>query len=281
VPVAAVLERAGIRPGAIEVLFEGADRGSEADHPAPMNFARSLPLPKALDRDTLLVLRMNGERLTTDHGAPVRLFVPGWYGVASVKWLSRIEVLDRPYRGYFQSVKYTVQRRGGDGRLDPVVVGPMEIKSEIVRPSEGEALGMGTNRIFGVAWAGEEAVERVEVSTDGGQTWAPADLMSQPARYCWALWEYLWEVAEPGEFQLLSRAISSSGRVQPVEHDPLNGGYQIHHSRPRQVGVAAGQRAVAGHADLTTLLYDMNAFAEESARLPLDVELEFSGGAGI
>jgi DMSO/TMAO reductase YedYZ molybdopterin-dependent catalytic subunit len=262
-------------------LFEGADRGSEADHPAPMNFARSLPLTKALDRDTLLVLRMNGERLTTDHGAPVRLFVPGWYGVASVKWLSRIEVLDRPYSGYFQSVKYTMQRRDSDGRLAPVVVGPMEIKSEIVRPLEGEALGMGTNRIFGLAWAGEEAVERVEVSTDGGQTWAPADLLSQPARYCWALWEYLWEVAEPDEYQLLSRAISSSGRVQPVEHDPLNGGYLIHHSRPRLVSVATGQRAVAGHADLTTLLYDMNAFAEESARLPLDVELEFSGGAGI
>jgi DMSO/TMAO reductase YedYZ molybdopterin-dependent catalytic subunit len=281
VPVSAVLERAGVRPGAVEVLFEGADRGSESDHPELMNFARSLPMTKALDRDTLLVLRMNGELLTTDHGAPVRLFVPGWYGVASVKWLSRIDVLDRSFHGYYQSVKYTVQRRDTAGRVETVVVGPMELKSEIVRPGDDEALGVGTNRIFGIAWAGEEAIDRVEVSTDGGQTWAPADLLSQPARYCWALWEYLWEVAEPGEYTLLSRAISTSGVVQPVEHDPLNGGYLIHHSRPRQVQIASGQRAVASHADLSTLLYDMNAFAEESARLPLDVELEFIGGAGI
>src|SRR4029077_2207116 len=116
VPLRFVLEKAGVQPGAIEVLFEGADRGSESDHPEPMNFARSLPLAKARDRDTLLVLRMNGEPLTVDHGAPVRLFVPGWYGVASVKWLSRIEVLDRPFRGYFQSVKYTVQRRRKAGQ---------------------------------------------------------------------------------------------------------------------------------------------------------------------
>jgi DMSO/TMAO reductase YedYZ molybdopterin-dependent catalytic subunit len=281
VPVSAVLERAGLRPGAVEVLFQGADQGSEADHPEPMHFARSLPLHKAMDRDTLLVLRMNGEPLTADHGAPVRLFVPGWYGVASVKWLARVEVLDGPFHGYYQTVKYTVQRRDSSGRAEPVVVGPMEVKSEVVRPGDGETVGVGTNRLFGIAWAGEEAVGRVEVSTDGGQTWAPADLLTEPARYCWALWEYLWEVAEPGEYTLLTRGISTSGRVQPIEHDPLNGGYLIHHSRPRQVQVAGGQRAVAAHADLSTLLYDMNAFAEESARLPLDVELEFSGGAGI
>jgi hypothetical protein len=88
-------------------------------------------------------------------------------------------------------------------------------------------------------------------------------------------------VVDPGDHTLLSRAISASGRVQPVEHDPLNGGYLIHHSRPRRVHVSVGQRVAAAHADLSTLLYDMNAFAEESARLPLDVELEFSGGAGI
>jgi DMSO/TMAO reductase YedYZ molybdopterin-dependent catalytic subunit len=281
VPLSAVLDQAGVRPGAVEVLFEGADRGSESDHPEPMNFARSLPLAKARDRDTLLVLRMNGEPLTADHGAPLRLFVPGWYGVASVKWLSRIEVLDRPFRGYFQNNKYTVRRADTTGQVESVVVGPMEVKSEIIRPQEGEVLGVGTNRLFGIAWAGEEAVNRVEISTDGGASWAPADLLSQPGPYCWALWEYLWEVAESGPYTLLARAISASGRVQPAEHDPLNGGYLIHHSRPRHIQIADTQRAVAARADLSTLMYDMNAFAEESARLPLDVELEFSGGAGI
>lgn len=281
VPVRAVLERAGLRRGAVEVLFEGADRGAESDHPEPMHFARSLPLDKALDRDTLLVLRMNGEPLTADHGAPVRLFVPGWYGVASVKWLARAEVLARPFRGYYQSVKYTVRRRDSAGATAAEIVGPMEVKSEIVRPREDETLGVGTNRLFGIAWAGEEAVDRVEVSTDGGRTWGAATLLGEPARYCWALWEYLWEVAEPGDYELLSRAVSTGGRAQPMAHDPLNGGYLIHHSRPRPVRIVGGQRMAAAHTDLSTLLYDMNAYAEESARLPLDVTLEFSGGAGI
>jgi DMSO/TMAO reductase YedYZ molybdopterin-dependent catalytic subunit len=282
VPVRDVLERAGIQPDSVEVLFQGADRGSEADHPETMAFARSLPMSKALDRDTLLVLRMNGELLTPNHGAPVRLFVPGWYGVASVKWLERIEVLNVPFHGYYQSVKYTVQRRSASGGLETVVVGPMEVKAEIVRPAEGAALRVGTNRVFGVAWAGEDAVAAVEVSTDGGQSWLRADLLSAPAKYCWTLWEYLWEVAAEGDYSLLVRAISSVGRVQPVEHDPLNGGYLIHHSRSRNVRVEAGwRRAAARHADEATLMYDMNAYAEENMRVPLDVELELIGGAGI
>ncbi len=224
---------------------------------------------------------MNGERLSASHGQPVRLFVPGWYGVASVKWLHCIEVLDRPYHGYYQSVKYTVQRRNAAGQLETVVVGPMAVKAEIIRPAEGSTLGIGTNRVFGIAWAGEEAVGAVEVSTDGGQSWGPADILGTPAPYCWSLWEYLWEVAQPGNYVLLSRATSAGGKVQPVSHDPLNGGYLIHHSRPLAVRITTAQVARAGHADLAALVYDMNSFAEENVRLPLDVELEFSGGAGI
>src|SRR5438552_2708088 len=166
VPLRLVLERAGIKSGAVEVLFEGADRGSEADHPEPMHFARSLPLAKALDPDTLLALRMNGEPLEPAHGFPIRLFVPGWYGVASVKWLRRIAVLDESFQGYYQSTKYTVQRASARG-TEAVIVGPMQVKSEIIRPAAGEVLGRGTNRLFGVAWAGEAAIARVEVSTDG------------------------------------------------------------------------------------------------------------------
>src|SRR5215831_7300596 len=111
VPLRLVLQRAGVRQQAVEALFEGADWGSEPDHPAPMHFARSLPLSKAFDPDTLLVLRMNGELLDPNHGYPLRLFVPGWYGVASVKWLQRIAVVNAPFLGYFQTVKYTYQRK--------------------------------------------------------------------------------------------------------------------------------------------------------------------------
>src|SRR5205085_3870663 len=140
----------------------------------------------------------------------------------SVKWLTRIEVIDRPFHGYYQSKKYVIQRRNNKG-IETVPVGPMAVKSEILRPGPDAVLGMGTNRLFGVAWAGEEAVQRVEISTDGGASWASADLLSQPGPYGWALWEYLWEVAAPGPCTLLARAISVSGRVQPAEHDPLNG----------------------------------------------------------
>jgi len=280
VPLSLVLQRVGIKRDAVEVLFEGTDQGCEPDHPEPMHFARSLPLAKALDPDTLLATRMNGELLDANHGYPLRLFVPGWYGVASVKWLRRIEVLSHPFHGYFQSKKYTIQRPTPRGE-ETVVVGPMLVKSEIVRPRAGETLKLGTNRLFGVAWAGQEAVARVEVSTDNGQTWSDADLIGLRAPYSWALWEYLWEVSEPGSYALLTRATSASGQVQPADHDPMHGGYQIHFSRPTEVRVAGTLRGYDDRGDVDTLLYDMNAYAEENSRLPLDVTLEFVGGEGI
>src|SRR5262249_282493 len=153
-----------------------ADVGTEHDHPGPLAFARSLPLEKALHPDTLLAFRMNGETLDPIHGYPLRLFVPGWYGVASVKWLRRIEVINEPFRGYFQSVKYTVQRKTERG-IETEIVGPMMPKSEMIRPRAGDVLGTGANRVFGVAWAGEDSVSRVEVSVDAGATWMSATLM--------------------------------------------------------------------------------------------------------
>jgi DMSO/TMAO reductase YedYZ molybdopterin-dependent catalytic subunit len=231
VPLRTVLEKAGLKPQAAEVLCEGADRGTEPDHPEPMDFARSLPLDKALDPDTLLVYRMNGEPLEPNHGFPLRLVVPAWYGVASVKWLKRIAVIDHPFKGYFQTKKYTVQRKTANG-LETVVVGPLPLKSDIFRPQHGESLRAGRQRIYGAAWAGAEEVARVEVSTDGGRAWAPATLVGPKAAYSWTLWEYFWDAAQAGKYTILSRAIAKSGRVQPMSHDPLNGGYLIHHSRP-------------------------------------------------
>jgi hypothetical protein len=244
-----------------------------------MHFERSLPLPKALHPDTLLATRMNGEPLDAIHGHPLRLFVPGWYGVASVKWLQRIEVIDKPFRGYFQSVKYTVQRRAERG-LETEVVGPMMPKSEVIRPRPDDVLSVGGNRVFGVAWAGEDQVSRVQVSTDGGATWRNATLLGLQAGYSWTMWEYLWEAESPGEHTILVRATSAQGRTQPGAHDPLNGGYRIHHPRPVVVRVGAGRRVVA-QSDIDTILYDMNAYAEENQRWPLDVEMAFSAGEGI
>jgi DMSO/TMAO reductase YedYZ molybdopterin-dependent catalytic subunit len=279
VPLKLVLEKSGLLGDALEVLFEGADVGTEPDHPEPMPFARSLPLAKALDPDTLLATRMNGEFLEPLHGYPLRLFVPGWYGVASVKWLRRIEVVNKPFRGYFQSVKYTIERKTERG-IETEIVGPMMPKSEIIRPRPGEELGPGANRLFGVAWAGDDSVKTVEVSTDGGATWGDASLIGPQAAYSWTMWEYLWEAGSPGEHTILVRATSSRGRVQPAEHDSLSGGYLIHHSRPLCVTVAAIPLA-AEYTHAQSIMYDMNAFAEENMRLPLDVELEFSLGEGI
>jgi DMSO/TMAO reductase YedYZ molybdopterin-dependent catalytic subunit len=279
VPLAVMLQRAGLEADACEVLFEGADVGTEPDHPEAMHFERSLPLSKALHPDTLLAYRMNGELLDAAHGHPLRLFVPGWYGVASVKWLQRVEVINRPFRGYFQSVKYTVRRRTERG-LETEVVGPMVPKAEVIRPRPNDVLGVGGNRVFGVAWAGEDAVSQVQVSTDGGARWHDATLLGPQARYSWTLWEYLWEAESLGEHTILVRATSAQGRTQPEAHDPLNGGYLIHHTRPVCVRVAAGRRA-ADAADAHTILYDMNAYAEENRQRPLDVEMEFSAGEGI
>lgn len=280
VPLRLVLRESGLRPAALEVVCEGHDTGTESDHPAPMAFARGLPVENALHPDTLLVTRMNGELLTPEHGYPVRLLVPGWYGVASVKWLRRIEVNDRPFRGYYQTVKYTVQRHTPGG-IETVVVGPMTVKSELIRPHAGEILGVGTNRLFGVAWAGPEGVARVEVSTDGGATWTDADLIGPRAPYSWTMWEHLWEVGRAGDYLLGVRAVSASGAVQPAEHATLYGGYLIHHYRLRPFRVEARRRVQDEPADASLLQYDMDAFAEENTRFPLDVDLQFAGGEGI
>jgi hypothetical protein len=267
----------------LEIVFEAHDRGSEADHPEPMNFARSLPLDKAMHPDTLLVYRMNGELLEPTHGFPLRLLVPGWYGVASVKWLRGIEAVDKPFKGYYQTVKYTIQRQTGRGK-DTIVVGPMPVKSEIIRPRDGEVLGIGTNRLFGIAWGGPDAVARVEISVDGGSTWSEAELIGPRAAYSWTMWEFLWEVADPGDYTVLTRATATGGQVQPACHDPLNGGYQIHFSRPRTVRIERSRRIVDQRSTsemVQYVQYDMNAFAEENMRYPLDVALEFAGGEGI
>jgi DMSO/TMAO reductase YedYZ molybdopterin-dependent catalytic subunit len=280
VPLRALLEECGLKSEATEIIFEGADRGSESDHPEPMHFARSLPIAKAMHADTLLALRMNGETIEPAHGFPVRLFVPGWYGVASVKWLTRLAAVDQVFNGYFQTKKYTYQRKTPNG-LETVVVGPMRVKSEIIRPRLDDTVGVGTNRVFGVAWAGEEPVASVDVSTDDGRTWNAAQLVGPKAAYSWTMWEYLWEVATPGDYSLLARATSWSGQVQPASYDALNSSYMIHFSRPIRVHVEVSRKAVAQIGDPNAYLYDMNAYAEENKRLPLDAELEFAVGAGI
>lgn len=279
-PVSQLLEAAGVRPDALEVVFAGADKGKEADHPQTMAFARSLPLDKALHPDTLLATRMNGEPLEPAHGWPLRLIVPGWYGVASVKWLSRIQVSDKPFNGYYQTVKYTVERRTGRGVMTEVV-GEMLPKSEILKPDHGAELGIGQNLVVGLAWAGPHAVEAVEVSFDGGKSWRRAELVGPRAPYSWTLWEYLWHPEQQGEYEVLSRTISAGGQVQPTRHDPLNGGYHINFSRPVRVEVMPTWGGEAQDVGEEALRRTVAAAAEERSKAPLDIDMTFTGGDGI
>ncbi len=269
-----LLEPAGIKASATEIIFEGADRGEEGGK--TMNFSRSLPLAKALHPDTLVALRMNGEALEPNHGAPLRLFVPGWYGVASVKWLRTMRVTDQPYQGYFQTTKYSIIR---GGRRQPL--GPGSVKSEVLSPAAGAQVGAGTVRIAGVAWAGEAGVSRVDVSTDGGRTWHAAHLTGIDQPYSWRQWEALWTVTAPGDYEIVTRAHSSRGETQPIEYDRDNLGYLINVVRPVRVRVKAGDGAADDFADPGTWSVYMEAYAEENRRRPLDVQLAFTAGDGI
>jgi len=240
VPLKALLQRAGLRSGATDVVFEGADQGEVADLAGPIHFARAVPLEKA-QRDVLLAHRMNGAELPVSHGFPLRAVVPGWYGVSSVKWLTRIVVTDQPFRGFFQSVDYTYWDRPYGVPIQRPIT-ELSVKAQIARPVGQEVVPAGKPyRIFGAAWTGEADVERVEVSTDGGRIWSAAHLTGKPTRHAWRLWEYDWNVpARGGRYSLLARAIDTKGRQQPTERSRDLRNYMISHLLPTEVEVRAG-----------------------------------------
>jgi DMSO/TMAO reductase YedYZ molybdopterin-dependent catalytic subunit len=240
VPLVAVLNRAGVRKDAVDVVLEGADRGEPKNEPkpaGPMAFARSIPLAKALKPEVLLAHRMNGQPLAPAHGYPVRAVVSGWYGMASVKWLNRITVTERPFHGYDQTIDYAVwDRRDGVPSLAPIT--EIEVKSSIARPAAGETLPAGKDfRVHGAAWAGVAEVTKVEVSTDGGSSWAAARLTGKAVPYSWRLWDYSWKAPSAGRHVLMARATDSQGRTQPMRRDPDRRNYVINHVFPVPVTV--------------------------------------------
>ena len=241
VPLGAVLQRAGVDPNAVEVIFEGADMGEIKDPPKPtgaIHFARSLPLSHALLPGVLLAHHMNGEPLPVSHGFPLRLVVPGWYGMASVKWLTRIIVTPQPFNGHFQSVDYATWQRPY-GIPTRVALTEMQIKSEIARPDMREVIKAGSvYRVFGAAWTGDSDIARVEVSADSGSTWQNAQLTGAPARHAWRFWEYKWAVpTRAGRYTLLSRATDARGNVQSMQRQPDLENYVINYALPIDVDV--------------------------------------------
>lgn len=220
VPLAALLGRAGVKPGAIEVRFTGLDSGRYKATGERVHFERSLPLGKALDRETLLAWSMNGEPVPHEHGGPLRLVVPGWYAMASVKWLGRVEVRSRPFRGPFQVRDYVyLPAPGAYDQAVPVTVG--KVNSAITYPADGSAVKPGRLVIRGLAWSGAAPVTGVAVSLDGGSTWEPAELAGPEAPHAWRQWHREIEGLRPGEYRILARARDAEGREQP-ERAPWN-----------------------------------------------------------
>jgi DMSO/TMAO reductase YedYZ molybdopterin-dependent catalytic subunit len=232
VPLSILLDRAGVNSGAGEVILEGADGGKLEDPKSPVGesrFARSIPLTKARE-DVLLAYKMNEVDLPAQHGFPLRAIVPGWYAMASIKWLERIIVTNKPFTGYYQTLDYAYWKRRGE-IAELVPLSEIAIKAEIARPAAGEIISANSKvRIHGAAWTSDGEITKVEVSTDGGSAWSEASLIGAAKRNAWRLWEFDWKTpSKPGKQKLIARATDSHGRTQPIERDPDRGTYMINH----------------------------------------------------
>jgi sulfite oxidase len=211
-----VLERAGVKPIGKHVMFRGLD---EVPGKVPP-FVRSIPIEKATDADTLIATHLNGAPLPKHNGFPARALVPGWIGAASCKWLTEIQVIEKEFEGNFMNPGYRMPNNPvKPGEIvkaeDTHPVTALNVKSLIVSPADGSTLRSGILNLRGVAWAGEADVVKVEISTDDGASWQPAQFGPEKAHYAWQLWSFKWKAPKPGEYTIASRATDSQGRTQP------------------------------------------------------------------
>jgi DMSO/TMAO reductase YedYZ molybdopterin-dependent catalytic subunit len=220
VPLVEVLDRAGVLPTAEEAIFRGEDHGVIEGRTGPMHFERSLPIDLAREGEPLLAYAMNGDALPLQHGYPVRLIVPNWYGVASVKWLRAIEIVDHPFDGYFQTEKYMYEVDGAPGQ--PVRL--QRVRALITDPRDGEEVRSGEIVVRGVAWSGAAAIAHVAVNINDG-AWQDARLVGERHRHSWQWWELLTHLDQPGEISIRARATDLAGRTQPDTPDWNRFGY--------------------------------------------------------
>ena len=221
--LADVLTRAGIKRGACEVIFAGADRGTVDGVPHPIRFERSLTVQDALESGALLAYAMNGQPLPVRHGYPLRLVVPGWYAVASVKWLTDIRVVAERFDGFFQDKDYVYEwNRAGASVREPVRL--QQVRALITRPATGQELSCGGVIVRGVAWSGAAPIARVEVSVADGP-WQKARLVGSPSAHGWQQWEFLASGLRPGEVRIRARASDLAGRSQPEQPEWNRRGY--------------------------------------------------------
>ena len=217
------LDLAGILKEAQEIVFKGADSGIPYEGKPPSPYARSLPLDEAMHHEVLLAYEMNGEPLPEDHGYPLRLIVPGWYGMASVKWLTRITLIDHPYEGFFQKERYVLDT--GDGLASPLT--HMLVKSLFTRPRHGQVFEPSAQEVAGLAWSGTARVAAVEISDDFGETWKTAKLTGMAHEHTWQQWTAEWTPRGSGHHTLMVRARDEDGNVQPMENRWNRLGYAV------------------------------------------------------
>lgn len=223
-----LLEKVGVSSAARHVAFEGFDKPLGK---AQIKFIRSIPLEKAMS-STLLAYEMNGEPLPLKHGFPLRALALGWTGANCVKWLNKITLLEEPYEGFYMDKVYRIHQPDQDPKSGEYVTG-ISIKSIITQPEPEAKLSPGKVTVLGAAYAGEVDIEKVEVSTDGGESWHPADFIGPHEQYAWRQWQYIWQVDKAGLYTILSRATDRNGEQQPMQaswnkHGYNNNGVEEH-----------------------------------------------------
>jgi DMSO/TMAO reductase YedYZ molybdopterin-dependent catalytic subunit len=229
VPLATVLDQAGVEDDAVDVVGTGYDAD---DKGTP--FQRGLPIDVARSGEVILAYLMNVQPLTSANGAPVRLIVPRWAGIASVKWLARLEVINERFTGYYNAQRYIFV--DAEGKTTGIVR-EMPVKSIMAWPGEGDHVSNLRQTLFGFAWSGYAQIQRVDVSTDEGKSWAPARLTPGEGPLAWTRWEFDWTPSGHGEARIAVRATDAKGNVQP-ERAPWNKfGYQMNAILTRTVRV--------------------------------------------
>lgn len=219
-PLAPLLREAGLSADAIDIAFTGADHGVERG--VEQDYARALSRADALRDEVLLAYDMNGAPLPPQHGFPLRLVVPGWYGMAQVKWLTRIDVLEHAFAGYQNEIAYRLTTDPDDPGEPVTRIRPRALMTPPGWPdfmSRARFARPGRHLIEGRAWSGQAAITGVDISTDGAATWQPATLGAASAhQWAWRSWSYDWD-ATPGQYDLIARATDADGATQPLDQD--------------------------------------------------------------
>ena len=221
-PLKSLLDLLETPANTVEVLFTGADSG-EVETGESTPYARSLPIDIAVHPDVMLVWAMNDEPLPSNHGYPLRLLVPGWYGMASVKWLQQISFLNAPFEGFFQEREYVYL--DSDDSPEGAPVQETRVRSMILSHINEDTVAVGIQQISGIAWSGQGEISEVLNSIDGGADWHPAELIKSNDRYGWTQWHARLEFPQPGTYTLITRATDSAGNVQPLSQIWNRGGY--------------------------------------------------------